>query len=143
MINLKEKRNDRLPNYRICFKVPCMKWKRNLPYLETSLKPIIALINHNKTIDVLKESGRLWYKCLVNYLETGFEEKRNKPCILIKINGDRITMIVGFFVDDLIISGENKKDIDKFTSQFNEQFSIKITKADNRGWKDYRHYSKE
>lgn len=94
----------------------------------------------NRAIYGLKQSGRLWYQRLTDFLiSIGFERRGDIPCVLIKPNKrnpDRISIIVGFFVDDMIVTGESKYEVNRFVERLNGEFNLKITNPDNNGYRD-------
>ena len=93
-----------------------------------------------KAIYGLKQSGYLWYNTLVKYLKSvGFEERGEIPCVLVKPqkkNKSKISIIVGFFVDDMIISGASKNEVDNFLFKLDKKFNLKMTLVNSQGFKD-------
>lgn len=96
----------------------------------------------NKAIYGLKQSGRLWYLRLTTFLKTlGFEERGDIQCVLVKPRVDtdgnmKISMIIGFFVDDMIVTGDSEQDIEDFIEKLNKEFKLKVTKQDANGFRD-------
>ncbi|TID29491.1 hypothetical protein CANINC_001928, partial [Pichia inconspicua] len=88
----------------------------------------------------LKQSGRLWYERLTQFLiSIGFERRGDIPCVLIKPikgNPDKISIIVGFFVDDMVVTGVNKFEVNKFVERLNDEFNLRVTNPDNNGYRD-------
>ena len=57
----------------------------------------------------LKQSGRKWgHLCADTLLTDGFEQCKDDPCISRKIVDGVVVMIVGVFVDDLLIGGSEE-----------------------------------
>ncbi|TID29307.1 hypothetical protein CANINC_002029 [Pichia inconspicua] len=88
----------------------------------------------------LKQSGRLWYERLTNFLiSIGFERRGDIPCVLIKPmrgNPNKISIIVGFFVDDMVVTGNSKFEVDRFVDTLSREFNLRITNPDNNGYRD-------
>ena len=93
-----------------------------------------------KAVYGLKQSGFLWYKTLVKFLiSIGFEERGDIPCVLVKPQKkrkDKISIIVGFFVDDMIVSGTSQNEVDNFLYKINNRFTLRKTYANKLGFKD-------
>ena len=93
-----------------------------------------------KAVYGLKQSGFLWYKTLVKFLiSMGFEERGDIPCVLVKPQKkrkDKISIIVGFFVDDMVVSGSSQNEVDNFVFKLNERFTLRKTYANKLGFKD-------
>jgi len=68
-----------------------------------------------------KTAPRLWYKCLSEFLiEIGFRSVAGHPCLFIcflKIEGEVYVVIMGIFVDDLLVTGCPQKAIENYSSQ--------------------------
>ena len=73
-----------------------------------------------------KTAPRLWYKCLSEFLiEIGFRSVAGHPCLFIcflKIEGEVYVVIMGIFVDDLLVTGFPPKAIDHAERQLSESF---------------------
>ena len=73
----------------------------------------------------LKQSGRQWgYLCADTLIENGFEQCRADPCIFRKIVDGVVVMIVGVYVDDLLVGG-SKEDCDSLLKSLNQKFPTK------------------
>ena len=70
----------------------------------------------------LKQSGRKWgYLCADTLIEDGFEQSKADPCIFRKIVDGSVVMIIGVYVDDLLVGGSTE-DCDKLLAFLNRKF---------------------
>ena len=73
-----------------------------------------------------KTAPKLWYKCLSEFLiEIGFRSVAGHPCLFIRvieIEGEVHVVIMGIFVDDLLVTGYPSKAIDHVERQLSERF---------------------
>jgi hypothetical protein len=75
----------------------------------------------NKALYGLKQSPRVWYLTLTTYLKTlGFEPLTADNCIFHNNKGTYIAV----FVDDLLIIGPSKDDIEAIKGKLRERFSM-------------------
>ena len=75
----------------------------------------------NKALYSLKQSPRVWYFTLTNYLKTlGFEPLTADNCIFY----DGKSSYIAVFVDDLLIIGLSKPDIDIIKRKLSERFHM-------------------
>jgi hypothetical protein len=75
----------------------------------------------NKALYGLKQSPRVWYFTLTNYLKTlGFEPLTADNCIFY----DGKSTYIAVFVDDLLIIGPSKPDIDGIKRKLSERFHM-------------------
>ena len=74
----------------------------------------------------LKQAGREWHVLLVNWLVEvfGFEQCKAEPCVFRLMVKDKVSLMVGVHVDDIIVSG-GKNACDKFFAKLNERFPVK------------------
>jgi len=76
----------------------------------------------NKSLYGLRQSGRQWYKTLSNFfISNGFRQLKSELCIFYKKRDNKITCIVGIYVDDMLIAGliqEIKNFINNISSEF-------------------------
>jgi len=88
-------------------------------------KPIsVYSIKLYKSLYGLKQSGRMWYNHLNEYLlEKGFENNKICPCIFIKKTISEF-VIVAVYVDDLNLVGTYEELI-KTTTYLKDEFEMK------------------
>ncbi len=83
-----------------------------------------------------KTAPRWWYKCLSDYLvEIGFKSVAGHPCLFMRIqyeHGEIRLVIIGIFVDDLLVTGYPQIAIDKAE----EEIALKFEHT-NQGELDY------
>ena len=91
-----------------------------------------------KAIYGLKQAGRQWYLTLVSFLtKIGFKERGDIPCVLIKSDeSGNAAIIIGFFVDDMIITGTSETALAELVRTMKNQFKLKVTEKDNNGYKN-------
>ena len=78
----------------------------------------------NKGIYGLKQSAKLWYETLSEKLKSiGFSKLTFDKCIFIKTKP--FTIILGIYVDDILIISSNKETIDTFKKQLAQHFNFK------------------
>jgi len=79
----------------------------------------------NKALYGLRESPRLWYDCLNNYLsKLGFKKSNNDYCLyILSCDNDKIYLIA--FVDDLLICGKNLMKINQIKEKLSNKFMLK------------------
>ena len=54
-------------------------------------------------------------------IEEGFTQSKNDPCFYLKMDGDFI-ILVGLYVDDVLSTGNDSKDIQNFRSKLKSRF---------------------
>jgi Reverse transcriptase (RNA-dependent DNA polymerase) len=71
----------------------------------------------------LKQAGREWYNCLSKALSSlGWLTSQFDPCIWTKDNGN---LILGAYVDDILITGNNTDNIEGAITDLETHFAIK------------------
>jgi len=61
----------------------------------------------NKALYGLKQSGRQWNETITSFLKSiGFKQLLSEPCMFAKINSGKTLCIIGFYADDMIITGK-------------------------------------
>lgn len=62
----------------------------------------------------LKQSGNLWYHELNTYLiqELGFREAKQFKSVYVYVQNDKVVLILGVFVDDILICGKSMVEVD-------------------------------
>ena len=70
----------------------------------------------------LKQSGRKWgHLCADTLIEHGFEQCKADPCVFRKVVDGAVVMIVGVYVDDLLIGG-SEEDCESLLASLNKNF---------------------
>ena len=70
----------------------------------------------------LKQSGRQWgHLCTDTLIADGFERSKSDSCIFRKVVDGVVVMIVGVYVDDLLIGG-SEKDCESLLASLNKKF---------------------
>ncbi len=78
-----------------------------------------------KSIYALKQAGKVWNTTFDIFLKSlGFDQVTNEKCIYFKRTDDDIT-IIGVYVDDLVITGNSRKQIDLLKSSLSLKFKMK------------------
>ena len=95
-----------------------------VPEAQTSNSREIYSVKLNKSLYGLKQSGRMWFKCLSAFLlKEGYKNDPISPCVFIKRSGSEFVIIV-VYVDDLNIVG-TPEELEKATSCLKEKFEMK------------------
>ena len=88
-------------------------------------RPLVAKLK--KALYGLHQSGREWYFTLRDYLiSEGFEEFKSEPCAFWKVDptsGQLILLLI--YVDDILISSNDKGAIQKVKDRIRSRFNIK------------------
>ena len=75
-----------------------------------------------KTLYGLKQSPREWNEVFHKFMiEEGFTQSKNDPCFYLKKDGDCI-ILVGLYVDDVLSTVNDSKDIQHFRSKLKSRF---------------------
>ena len=70
----------------------------------------------------LKQSGQKWgHLCADTLIEHGFEQCKADPCVFQKVVDGAVVMIVGVYVDDLLIGG-SEEDWESLLASLNKKF---------------------
>ena len=90
-----------------------------------------------KSLYGLKQSGRNWQLLLEQSLISyGFEKWSDVECIMRKRDSSgKVLVMIGYFVDDLIIAG-NKSDVIDTMNQIKNNFKCTVTEFDEAGYKN-------
>ncbi|GJW02902.1 retrovirus-related pol polyprotein from transposon TNT 1-94 [Tanacetum coccineum] len=73
----------------------------------------------------LKQTPRTWFKCLSKVLfDLGFKGSKTDPSLFIYSRGDTLLYIL-VYVDDIIVTGNNKGTIDNIICQLGSTFALK------------------
>jgi hypothetical protein len=77
-----------------------------------------------KALYGLRQAPRAWYAKLDSSLiELGFQRSNFEHAVYFRGSGDH-RLVVGVYVDDLVIAGGNSNDIDKFKQQMKSKFQM-------------------
>ena len=75
-----------------------------------------------------KSAPKLWYKCLREFIDSqGFTTVAGHPCLFIRVrivDGVKMTIVIGVFVDDLLVTGNSLSEIEKFKIEMNKRFIL-------------------
>ena len=75
-----------------------------------------------------KSAPKWWYKCLYQFLiEIGFKSVAGHPCLLIRcvcIEGELIIVVIGIFVDDLLVTGNSRDAVEHVKKLMGEKFEF-------------------
>ena len=79
-----------------------------------------------KSLYGLKQSPRQWYAKMHSYLvsELGFRSSKNDPCLYVKHKNTSL-LLIGLYVDDLLIAGSNKNEIQVIKKELTKRFEMK------------------
>jgi len=78
----------------------------------------------NKALYGLKQSGRQWNKTITKFLtENKFHQSTTDPCVFFKKQKEELTCIIGLYVDDMLIIGENFE-IVRIVSRIKDNFKV-------------------
>lgn len=78
-----------------------------------------------KSLYGLKQASRCWNQKFKSFIEEfGFSACMSDPCVFVKAN-ERDTTILAIYVDDGMIVGNNKKNIEEVVEHLQRQFEIK------------------
>jgi len=75
----------------------------------------------NKAVYGLKQSGRRWNQTITKFLnKNGFKQIKSEKCIFKYSKNNKTKCIIGLYVDDMIITGEDKE-IQNIITKIKEQ----------------------
>ena len=78
-----------------------------------------------KSLYGLKQAARVWFKLLQSFLESiGFTSVPTDESIMIN-HKTGVHLVIGIYVDDLLITGENDDEIEKVIEQLKKRFEMK------------------
>jgi histone deacetylase 1/2 len=79
----------------------------------------------NKAIYGLKQAGRAWQHSLFDVIKMqNFKQFMKEPCIWFKEKDKKLTLI-GAYVDDTLITGDDRKDIEEISTTLPKAFRMK------------------
>jgi hypothetical protein len=101
-----------------------MKVPYGVPITNPNAKRNVYCVKLNKSLYGLKQSGRMWYNRLSEFLlKKGYSNNDDCPCVFIKKSKTRFC-IISVYVDDLNIIG-NTQDIDEARNHLKTEFEMK------------------
>jgi hypothetical protein len=75
-----------------------------------------------------KSAPKLWYNCLYQcVIELGFKSVAGHPCLFIRVTvvaGKTIIIVIGIFVDDLLVTGNSIEEIAAVKEKMKEKFAM-------------------
>ena len=75
-----------------------------------------------------KSAPKLWYNCLYQFfIELGFKSVAGHPCLFIwttVLEEQIIVIVVGIFVDDLLVTGNSIAEIEALRKRMNKRFLL-------------------
>jgi len=78
-----------------------------------------------KALYGLKQAGREWQSTLFAKLcENGYVQSKKEPCIFFKLRLSKTT-IIGVYVDDLLITGDDELEIELISNKLGQSFKMK------------------
>ena len=79
----------------------------------------------NKAIYGLKQAGRAWQNSLFNCIRSqGYQQSVKEPCLWFKIQ-EKSSTFIGTYVDDLIMTGSNDREIARMSKHLGDTFKMK------------------
>lgn len=82
-----------------------------------------------KSLYGLKQSSRCWNKKFTSLIESfGFVVSKSDPCVFVSHKNNYLT-ILAIHVDDGLIVGDNKNNVESLLKKLKEQFEIKISEV--------------
>ncbi len=79
-----------------------------------------------KSLYGLKQSPRQWYAKMRSYLvsDLQFRSSKNDPCLYIR-HKDMSLLLIGLYIDDLLIAGSNRSEIQEIKKELTKRFERK------------------
>ena len=78
-----------------------------------------------KAIYGLKQAGRAWQNSIFNCIRCqGYQQSVKEPCLWFKIE-EKSSKFIGTYVDDLIMTGSNDREIARISKHLGETFKMK------------------
>lgn len=78
-----------------------------------------------KSLYGLKQAPRQWYMALADFLTlSGFHSTYSDPCVFVKFTSSGIVVLI-VYVDDILLTGDDLKEIADVKSNLHSQFTIK------------------
>jgi len=79
----------------------------------------------HKALYGLKQAPRAWYSRIDDhFLQNGFRRSPNEPTLYVKACGNGKKLIVSLYVDDLLVTGDDIQEIDKFKMSMLQVFEM-------------------
>ncbi|KAH9669936.1 retrovirus-related pol polyprotein from transposon RE1 [Citrus sinensis] len=81
--------------------------------------------NFHKSLYGLKQAPRAWYDKLIGcLLQLGFTNSSSDTSLFLKINKSSMILVL-IYVDDILITGPNSFELEKFITEFSTKFALK------------------
>ena len=78
-----------------------------------------------KALYGLKQAPRAWYSRIDNYfIESGFRRSPSEPTLYVKKVDSEDFLIVSLYVDDLLVTGSNPEEVQKFKADMKKEFEM-------------------
>ena len=78
----------------------------------------------NRALYGLKQAGRQWFLTISKFLrENGYTQLSSEPCIFKKVINNKLVGLIGLYVDDMMITGNNRE-IRNIISKLKKRFKI-------------------
>jgi len=78
----------------------------------------------NRVLYGLKQAGRQWFLTISKFLrENGYTQLSSEPCIFKKVINNKLVGLIGLYVDDMMITGNNRE-IRNIISKLKKRFKI-------------------
>ena len=88
----------------------------------------IVRLTRKRNLYGSKSAPKLWYNCLFQFVfKLGFESVAGHPCLFIRatiLQGRIIMIVIGIFVDDLLVTGNSVEEIDAVRERMNKRFIL-------------------
>ncbi|GJW87165.1 putative RNA-directed DNA polymerase [Tanacetum coccineum] len=121
MLPVKQDKNDSITRYKARF---VAKGFRQQPGFIDPQRPNHVCLLH-KSLYGLKQASRAWFERLSKALfDLGFKGSKTDPSLFIYSRGDTLLYIL-VYVDDIIVTGNNKGTIDNIICQLGFAFALK------------------
>lgn len=79
----------------------------------------------NKALYGLKQAPRAWYSRMDSHLlDQGFQRSPNEPTLYVKHTKGKSLLIVSLYVDDLLVTGDNLEEIQRFKERVMHEFEM-------------------
>lgn len=84
---------------------------------------LVPIYKLNKAISGLKQSQRLWWDLFLAFMASlGFVTSSEAPCVFVLHTSLTTKLVVGMFVDDLIVAANDQRSYDWFLTKLNLKF---------------------
>lgn len=92
-------------------------------FVEQGKKEYVYLLR--KALQGLKQAPHIWYEKLDSYLlQCGFKRRKSEATLYVKLEKDGKRLVTAVYVDDIMVTGDNKHKMVKFKEQLENKFEI-------------------